>query len=70
MTADRIETAIKEGIPFAIRMADGEKHEVGERHKIAVGKAHVAVIDRNDLPHVLPLLMMTDISYLEPGKNK
>jgi len=27
------------------------------------------VIDQRDLPHVLPLLTMTGISYLKPSKN-
>lgn len=62
MTRDRIQTAIKEGIPFLIRMADGEKYEVTDEYKIALGKTHVAVIDRRDLPHVLPLPTMTGIS--------
>lgn len=69
MTRDKVETAVKEGIPFLIRMADGEKYEVSSQFKIAIGKSHVVIIDREDLPHVLPLLTMTGISYLKPGKG-
>ncbi|MBI5774142.1 MAG: hypothetical protein HZA89_10415 [Verrucomicrobia bacterium] len=58
-------TAINEGIPFVIRMADGEKYEVTERYRIALGKAHVVVVGNDDMPHVLPLLTMTGISYLK-----
>ena len=32
MTRNRIVTAIKEGIPFQIKMADGEKYEVSEAY--------------------------------------
>lgn len=31
MTKDQIQTAMNEGIPFLIRMADGEKYEVTDR---------------------------------------
>jgi hypothetical protein len=56
--------AINEGIPFEIRMADGEKYKVQERYQVAVGKTSVVVIDSKDLAHVLPLLTMTGITYL------
>ncbi len=68
MNINDIQTAMNEGIPFVIRMADGEKYEVTERSQIALGKTRVAVIDRNDLLHVLPLLTITGISYLKPAK--
>jgi len=69
MTKDRIDVAIKEGIPFEIKMADGEKYRVSESNQIALGKTFVVAIDKHDLPHVLPLLTMTGISYLKPSKN-
>ena len=50
-------------------MADGRQYKVTESYKIALGKTYVMVIDRRDLPHVLPLLTMTGISYLKPSKN-
>lgn len=65
MTRDQIETAVNEGIPFVIRMADGEKCEVTDRYRIALGKNFVIVVDKEDLPHMLPLLTMTGISYLK-----
>ena len=52
-------TNFDEGIPFLIRMADGEKYEVNDRLNIALGRTHVVVIDKRDLPHMLPLLTMT-----------
>jgi hypothetical protein len=64
-----MQIAIDEGIPFLIKMADGEKYKVTDRFKVALGRAHVVVLDKLDMPHVLPLLTMTGISYLKPSKN-
>ena len=62
MTRDQVEIAINEGIPFVIKMADGEKHEVNDRLQVALGKTQVVVLDKEGLAHVLPLLTMTGIS--------
>ena len=64
MTRDAIETAVREGIPFVINMADGRQHTVTDKSKIAWGSTRVVVLDDRDLPHMLPLLTMTGISYL------
>jgi hypothetical protein len=69
MTRDKVETAIKEGIPFLIRMADGEKYEVTGRFSIALGKTTVIVVGKDDMPHILPLPTMTGISYLKSSKS-
>ena len=69
MTRDQIQTAIKEGIPFLIRMADGEKYEVSEPYRIALGRTNVIVVGEDDMPHVLPMLTMTGISYLKSRKK-
>ena len=66
MTRDQIQTAIKEGIPILIKMADGEKYEVPEAHRVALGRTTVIVVGDDDMPHILPLLTMTGISYLKP----
>jgi hypothetical protein len=51
-------------------MADGERYKVTNRYRIAVGKTSAIVVDNRDLPHVLPLLTMTGISYLkQPGRS-
>lgn len=65
MTRDQLETAIREGIPFVIRMADGQTYEVAERYRVALGKTTVIVVGEDDMPHILPLLTMTGISYLK-----
>ena len=61
--------AIDEGIPFLIRMADGEKYEVADRYSIALGKTTVIVVGNDDMPHILPLLTMTSVSYLNSAKS-
>jgi hypothetical protein len=72
MTRDVLETAVREGIPFRISMADGKEYVVSDEFKIALGVARIVVMDDRDLPHVLPLLTMTGISYLpkENGSEK
>jgi hypothetical protein len=67
MTRDVLETAAREGVPFVIKMADGEKYRVNARDRIIVGNARVVVMDDKDIPHVLPLLTMTGVSYLPPN---
>jgi hypothetical protein len=64
MTREELQVAIDEGIPFVIKMADGEKYEVSNRYEIALGKRAVVVIDKNGLPHFLPMLTMTGITSL------
>jgi hypothetical protein len=49
-------------------MADGEKYEVADRYKVALGKTTLIVVGEDDMPHVLPLLTMKGISYLRPKK--
>lgn len=51
-----------------IRLADGEKYEVTDRYQVALGRTTVIVVARDDMPHILPLLTMTGISYLKPKK--
>lgn len=53
VTRDVLETAVREGIPFVIRMADGEKYEVPARDRIIVGATRVVLMDDKDVPHVL-----------------
>lgn len=64
MTRDALQTAVREGIPLAVNMADGKSHEVREPWKIAIGNTRIIVLDDRDLPHMLPMLTMTGISYL------
>lgn len=65
MTRDLIETAVREGLPFTLRMVDGQAYSVTDRNRVMVGKAHVVVMDDRLLPHVLPMLTITGLSYME-----
>ena len=66
MTRDVIDRAMREGIPFAIKMADGKEYEVQSSAQIAVAKNYIVVIGADELPHVLPLLTITGVSYWKP----
>lgn len=68
MTRDHVLRALKEGIPFAIEEANGERYTVTDRSQVAVGKNTVVVIDDRDLPHLLPLPTVTSLSYLPPAE--
>jgi hypothetical protein len=70
MTRDQIETAIVEGIPFEIRMADGTRYKVQRPYQVAVGRTSVLVFDDRDLAHILPLLTMTGITYLKSSGKR
>ncbi len=67
MTRQQMQTAVREGIPFQIRMADGEHYNVSDRYRVAVGKTTAIVVGEDDMPHILPLLTMTGITYLKDG---
>jgi hypothetical protein len=67
MTRNHLENAVREGVPFVIKMADGNQYTVTDRTHIALGSTYAMVVDEKDLPHVLPLLTMTGISYLATG---
>ena len=43
----------------------GEKYRVSDRYRVAVGKMAAIVVGENDMPHILPLLTMTGVTYLK-----
>jgi hypothetical protein len=47
-------------------MADGHAYDVDQPEQIMIGKAHVVVMDKKQLPHVLPMLTIMGLSYREP----
>ena len=64
MTRETVVTAVREGIPFLISMADGRQYQVRDPLDIALGPTNAVVIDERGQAHVLPLLTMTGISYV------
>jgi hypothetical protein len=70
VTRDYVELAIKEGIPFQINMADGKSYRVPDPYSIALLGNTAVIVVENALPHILPLLTITGISYLKtPSDN-
>jgi hypothetical protein len=65
MTRDNLLTAKQEGIPFEIRMADGRAYQVHDPEDIWIRKTVAVVFDDKDCLHILPLLTMTGITYLQ-----
>ena len=70
MSRDHLLNAVRDGIPFVINMADGRQYPVANSQDIKIGPAHVVVIDKQVMPHVLPLLTMTGISYRKAAKSR
>jgi hypothetical protein len=65
MTGENLELAIREGIPFMISMADGKEYVVKSSFDIALTRNCAFVVGDDQLPHMLPMLTMTGISYLK-----
>ena len=71
MTRKQLESAISEGNPFTIRLADGRSYKVPHRDYISLPPkdATVAVVYEDDgTVHVLPLLTMTGLTH--PPRKK
>ena len=65
MTRDTIITAVREGLPFLISMADGRQYKVKDSFDIALAQANAYVVGEDGQAHILPLLTMTGITYLK-----
>ena len=63
MTRSQIESAIKSGVPFALRMADGQEYAVPHPDYISLSPkgTFVTVYDDEERSFVLPLLTMTGL---------
>jgi hypothetical protein len=70
ITRKTVDTARREGVPFAIRMADGREYVVTAPENIHIGVRHLTLIDNEAFPHVLPYLTITGISYLKPKSKR
>ena len=60
---------VREGIPFAINMADGRQYEVRSRDRVILAGTRVVLVDEQNIPHVLPLLTMTGVTYLPANSD-
>jgi hypothetical protein len=63
MTRNQIESAIRSGVPFTLRMADGQEYAVPHRDYISLSPkgTFVTVYDDEEGFYVLPLLTMTGL---------
>ena len=63
MTRERIEAALKDGVPFTLLMADGREYPVPHLDHISLPPkgAYVIVYDNDGNFNVLPLLTMTGL---------
>ena len=63
MTRNQIESAIRSGMPFTLRMADGQEYLVPHRDYISRSPkgTFVTVYDDEERFYVLPLLTMTGL---------
>ena len=59
-----VQTAVRGGVPFVLKMADGNQYTVRSGDQVMVGRAHVVIMDEKQMPHVLPLITMSGINYL------
>ena len=69
MTKSQIKSAIRQGIPFALQMADGKEYQVPHPDYISLSPKGTFVTVYDDEEHfsVLPLLTMTGlISTVSP----
>ncbi len=71
MTRSQIESAIKSGVPFTLRMADGREYEVPHRDYISLSPkgTFATVYDDDEHYFVLPLLTMTGLVSTTPKGN-
>jgi hypothetical protein len=72
MNMENIKTALKEGIPFEITTAAGDKFRVEDEFQVALNpKRGVAILLREDgSPTLLSLLTITSLEYLRPSQRK
>jgi hypothetical protein len=59
---DQMETALRE-VPFTIKMADGREYRVDDARQVFLSGTHVLYVDKNALPHMLPWMTISGISF-------
>jgi hypothetical protein len=71
MRIDQIQTALKEGVPFEIATAAGDKFRVNDAAHlwIAPERGAVVLMTDDELVHIIPFLTMTSLTYLKPRQR-
>jgi len=69
MRIEQLNLALREGLPFEIATAAGDKFRVHHAHQLAFaeGAGAVFIVTDDGLGHIIPLLTMTSITYLNPN---
>ena len=72
MKIENIKTALKEGVPFEITTAAGDKFRVDDEFQVALNpKRGVAILLREDgSPTLVSLLTITSLEYPNPNHPK
>lgn len=72
MRIEQINLAIREGLPFEITTAAGDRFRITNAHQIAFaeGGGAVFIVTDDGLGHIVPLLTKTSITYLGPGSKR
>jgi hypothetical protein len=69
MTRDTLITAMREGLPFLISIADGRQYKVNEPFDIALGQNTAYVVGEDGQGHVVPFPTITGLTYLNIDEN-
>jgi hypothetical protein len=72
MRLEEIKLALREGLPFEITTAAGDKFRVSESNQIAYADKVAALFVMTDdgLGHIIPLLTITSVTYLDSTRSK
>jgi hypothetical protein len=73
MQIEQITTALREGLPFAIVTAAGNRFTVKEAHQVAwphEKTRFITVVTEDGLVHLIQLLTITNITYLGPETSR
>ena len=67
MRIEQINLALREGLPFEITTAAGDKFRISRAHQLAFaeGSGVVFIVTDDGLGHIVPLLTVTSITYLK-----
>ena len=68
---EQMETALRE-VPFTIKMADGREYRVDDPRQVFLSVTHVLYVDKSAMPHMLPWITITGISFgtIRKGRKK
>lgn len=70
ITRRKLAEAVERNEPFAISLADGKDYSVPHRDYISIAPHHEYFVVHNDegFAHVLPIPLVTAISYRDPSQ--